>query len=58
MMEEITFALNEAAANDEVFFAVLTGAGDYYCSGFDLKAGGFENQTVDEMLEYRIRVGK
>ena len=36
MYAEIQQALEEAGKDDSVVLAVLTGAGDYYCSGNDL----------------------
>ena len=36
MYSEVQQVLVEAADNDSVTLAVLTGAGDYYCSGNDL----------------------
>ncbi|OWF34767.1 enoyl-CoA delta isomerase 2, mitochondrial-like [Mizuhopecten yessoensis] len=45
MYEEIGNALNEAGQDDSVVLAVLTGAGDYYCSGNDL--GNFMNIPPD-----------
>lgn len=57
-MAEITKALEEAATNDDVFFTVLTGTGDYYCSGFDMKSGNPSGMDMEEMLQYRINTGK
>lgn len=48
MYEEIIVALNEAA-KDDTSLTVITGAGDYYCSGNDL--GNFANITPDQMHE-------
>ena len=36
MYAEVQRALEEAGKDDSVILAVLTGAGDYYCSGNDL----------------------
>ncbi|PIK58037.1 hypothetical protein BSL78_05016 [Apostichopus japonicus] len=36
MMAEITDALNQASKDDNVVVCLLTGAGDFYCSGNDL----------------------
>lgn len=36
MYREVEQALIEAGDNDSVVLAVITGAGDYYCSGNDL----------------------
>ncbi|XP_033755421.1 enoyl-CoA delta isomerase 2, mitochondrial-like [Pecten maximus] len=45
MYEEIGNALTEAGQDDSVVLAVLTGSGDYYCSGNDL--GNFMNVPPD-----------
>ena len=36
MYNEFIEALDEAEKNDDVLMVVVTGAGDYYCSGNDL----------------------
>jgi len=48
MYEEIIKALNQAAT-DSNSFTVITGAGDYFCSGNDL--GNFMSITPDKMHE-------
>ena len=48
MYEEIIVALNQAA-NDDSNITVMTGAGDYYCSGNDL--GNFTDISPDNMHE-------
>jgi len=47
MYEDIAEALNEAAKDDSVSVAVLTGTGDYYCSGNDLS--NFTNVTPEQI---------
>ena len=36
MYDDITKALEDAGKNNDCVLAVVTGAGDYYCSGNDL----------------------
>ena len=48
MYEEIIKALSIAADDDSVL-ALITGAGDYFCSGNDL--GNFTDIKPDKMLE-------
>jgi len=47
MYEDIATALDEAAKDDSVSVAVLTGTGDYYCSGNDLS--NFTNVKPEEI---------
>ncbi|KAK7791471.1 hypothetical protein R5R35_002391 [Gryllus longicercus] len=50
MYDEIVCALNEAANDDNIVITAITGAGDYYCSGNDLRnfndAGGDLGETI------------
>jgi len=55
MYEELGKALNEGAEDDSVVLAVMTGAGDFYCSGNDL--GNFMNITPDQMAEHAVKGG-
>lgn len=48
MYEEIILALNEAATDNSAL-TLVTGAGDYYCSGNDLS--NFMTITPDKMHE-------
>ncbi|PIK59841.1 putative enoyl-CoA delta isomerase 2, mitochondrial [Apostichopus japonicus] len=55
MMAEITDALNQASKDDNVVVCLLTGAGDFYCSGNDLT--NFQDQqdrggSMEENLKY------
>lgn len=49
MYEELGQALQEGAEDNSVTLAVVTGSGDYYCSGNDL--GNFMNIAPDQMAE-------
>ena len=42
------------ADDDSVVLAVMTGSGDFYCSGNDL--GNFMNITPDQMAEHAAKV--
>lgn len=55
MYEELGNALNEGAADDSVVLAVMTGAGDYYCSGNDLS--NFMNITPDMIAAHAVKGG-
>ncbi|XP_059178229.1 enoyl-CoA delta isomerase 2-like [Physella acuta] len=49
MYKDIGLALKEAAKDDAYSIAVITGAGDFYCSGNDLS--NFANVTPDKIAE-------
>lgn len=53
--QELTTALQLAARNDSVDFVILTGAGDYYSSGADMKPS---EADVAVPLEEGIRLGR
>jgi len=55
MYEELQKALKEGADDDSVVLAVMTGSGDFYCSGNDL--GNFMNITPDQMAEHAAKGG-
>ncbi|XP_060075320.1 enoyl-CoA delta isomerase 2-like [Ylistrum balloti] len=55
MYEEVGNALKEAGQDDRVVLAVLTGTGDYYCSGNDL--GNFMNVPQDGIADMAKRGG-
>jgi len=55
MYEEIITALNDAA-NDDSVLALITGAGDYYCSGNDL--GNFTEINPAQMHEIAKESGE
>ncbi|XP_076807823.1 enoyl-CoA delta isomerase 2-like isoform X2 [Clavelina lepadiformis] len=54
MYEEIIAALNEAA-NDNSAVTIITGAGDFFCSGNDL--GNFMSISPDKMQEIAVESG-
>lgn len=58
MWLELTQAITDAATNEDVVFAVLTGAGSFYCSGFDIKDPAPDGMDMDEFIQYRIKIGK
>ena len=49
MYEEVGVALSEAANDKSCVIAVMTGSGDYYCSGNDLS--NFANVSPDSMAD-------
>jgi len=55
MYEELGQALQEGAEDNSVTLAVVTGSGDYYCSGNDL--GNFMNIAPDQMAEFARKGG-
>lgn len=52
MYENITIALDKLSENKEVAITVITGTGDYYCSGTDLQ-DGLSNTlgSIDEAIK-------
>ncbi|XP_065226735.1 enoyl-CoA delta isomerase 2 [Planococcus citri] len=58
MWLELTQVMEEAAINDDVVFVVLTGAGTFYSSGFDIKDPAPESMNMEEFMEYRIKIGR
>lgn len=55
MYNELEQALKEGAEDDSVVVAVMTGSGDFYCSGNDL--GNFMNITPDQLAEHAVQGG-
>lgn len=47
MADELGHAVTAAGADDAVRVAILTGAGDNFCVGADLRVGGFSSATDD-----------
>ncbi|XP_070575756.1 enoyl-CoA delta isomerase 2-like isoform X2 [Ptychodera flava] len=56
MYDEIADALTAAGKDPNVVVAVITGAGDYYCSGNDLS--NFMNIPMDKMKELAVHGGE
>jgi len=56
MYDELVRALKEGAADDSVVLTVMTGSGDFYCSGNDL--GNFMNISPDQMQAQAIKGGE
>lgn len=51
MMLEISKTLAFASENDEVDYVILTGSGDYYSSGMDMKASFGEDAIPEDPLK-------
>lgn len=51
MMVEISKALASASENEEVDYVILTGSGDYYSSGMDMKASFDEGAIPEDPLK-------
>lgn len=56
MADELADALTTANADPEVRVVVLTGAGETFCVGADLSAGGFAPPDADDWVEPATRV--
>ncbi|XP_077982955.1 enoyl-CoA delta isomerase 2-like [Glandiceps talaboti] len=52
MYEEVTDALKAAGEDSKVVVAVITGAGDFYCSGNDLS--NFASIPMDKLHEFAV----
>lgn len=56
MYENITKALEEISRNDEVAITVITGSGEYYSSGTDLKSGiNFDPDSINMVIKQQIQ---
>jgi enoyl-CoA hydratase/carnithine racemase len=56
MADELADALGRANADEDVRVVVLTGAGETFCVGADLSAGGFAPPDAEDWIEPATRV--
>ena len=51
MYHGVVAALAEAARDDDIYLTVLTGSGEYYCSGNDLNNFNLADTTLAELIQ-------